>query len=299
MSPRLRYTNAHPFWRRLHRWLRDRIWPDALRKSHHVHIVRIGARKFKQVSFAHASEASRVESGLRSVEPIRRFPKFVFRREARVWVEFIEGRAPDPARSKDVEEILRFFADLYASARQVRLADTALESRLADDIEFLRAAALLPEATARDALQLAGQLKPDRVWLGFDYVDALTKNFLITPRGAVGIDIESLDGGQVLGMGLAKARARWLDLPDEDVSARIAELGAPHIGSQFGYVRLAFAASYAKQNVFRGKARRLHAAGLEKLLATLRPSSASLAIGSQATGSTKTRSAKIKTIRNP
>jgi len=270
----LRYAHAHPFWRRAHRWLRDRMQPDALRKPHRVHLVQVGPRMLKQVSFEHASEARRVEANLRALHHLGRVPRVVFRRQARLWVEFVEGRPLDPQRDDDVRGLIRFFADLYQAARRVEPAAIPVHAQLIEDIQFLRSVGMLADASAAALGRAAEQCKPERIWLGLDYVDALRKNFIVTAQGPVAIDIEALQPDQPLGVGIAKARARWWRIDEQALLHGLLDAGAPDLRAQLPYARLAFAVAYAKQNIFRGKARRIRQADFEALLAELGMSSA-------------------------
>lgn len=264
----MRYTNASPLWRRLHRGVRSLFRPDALRKRHTVHIVRIGKRRFKQVRFAHASEAKRVEHNLRQVKSLARFPEFVYRRDSTVWVTFFDGERLDSTRPGHVDGLIAFFADLYRlRPRLVETAETGIHDQLLEDLSFLGAVGQLSEATVENLTQTAGRLMPSRVWVGFEYIDALRKNFVVIDDRPVGIDIESLHADQLLGIGIAKARHRWLELPDESLPARLAALGAPDLRAQYAYASLSFLASYAKQDVFRGKAGRVRSGHFERLVA--------------------------------
>jgi hypothetical protein len=261
----IRNTNAHSWWRRLHVRLRSMM--GAAVKSHVVHITRIGGCRYKRVTFPHASEAARVESNLEQVASVSRFPRLVYRHESSVWVDYVEGRAPDPRNPEHVEEVIALFADLYRNGSQsVELAGTGTHRRLCADLDFLRDVGVLSAQLGASLVDAAEELRPERAWMGFEYLDPLARNFIVAPTGMVAIDIEALHAERLLGIGLAKARLRWLEVDRASLFASLAELGAPDIGPQYDYAALSFLAGYAKQNVFRGRRRKVGAGDFEGLL---------------------------------
>jgi hypothetical protein len=262
---RIRNTNAHSWWRRLHVRLRSMM--GAAVKSHVVHITRIGGRRYKRVTFRYASEAARVESNLEQVASLSRFPRLVYRHEGSVWVEYLEGRTLDRGSPECREEVIALFADLYRhGSYSVQLAATSTHRRLLADLDFLREVGVLSAQLGASLADAAEELRPARAWMGFEYLDPLARNFIVVPTGMVAIDIEALHAGQLLGIGLAKARLRWLEVDRASLLASLAGLGAPDIGPQYDYAALSFLAGYAKQNVFRGRGRKVGARDFEALL---------------------------------
>jgi len=268
--------SANPWWRRLHH-AGQALLGRQRHKSNETRFVEFGGLRCKQVAFPDSAEARRVESMLREFEESGLFPGFVFRLESTLWVRFVDGRAPRADNPRDVDAAGRFFVGLYR-ARPVerRLADTDLHPRLIAKLRMLGEAGRLDDARIEALETLAEKLRPESVWTGPDYIDALAKNFIIAehPRGdragddsySVGIDIEALRDGELLGTGLAKACHRWLgEAADQFVDALAAE-GGPDLRPQYAYTRLQFLAGYGVQNLMRGKPGRIRAEAFDKLL---------------------------------
>ncbi len=250
MSVTFQVRNANPPWRR---WLRQlRQWRGAeMVKTHQVHIVSINGERFKRVTFAHTEEAIAVASGLKFVSTLGRFPAPVALDGCQVWTEYVPGRL---AAGSDRERIVKFFTDLYRfNATRVETRTTDFPARLIADLDFLAETDVIACALA-DQLKLAGgELEPEFVLLGYDYVDPVLKNFVISDGVAVGIDIEALIGDLPLGYGLAKARLRWLDHADDDVLQHLNGPQGAAVRQQYPWVRLCFIASYFRQKVLQRK----------------------------------------------
>jgi len=266
----MRYRNAHSWWRRLH--LRLRVMRGAAVKSHRVDTTHIAGRRYKRVIFKHASEAVRVADNLERVAPLGRFPALVHRHESCLWVNYLEGVTLDPRHAGHGEGLVEFFAALYRFAPyRVKLADTPIHQRLLADLDFLEDVAVLPVSLARRLAETAEDMRPVHAWMGFDYLDPLARNFIVTDTKAVAIDVEALEADRLLGMGLAKARLRWLDVERGRLLQWLAGRGAPDIGPQLDYAALSFLAAYSRQQVFRGKRRRIDPGDVERLLESVSP----------------------------
>jgi len=258
--------NANPLWRRVHHaWLafngRQRF------KSNETRFVEYGGLRVKQIGFPDSAEARRVEALLRDTDELRRFPHLILRLENTVWVKFLPGQKPDPARASDVAAMADFFADIYgANPIERTLEETGLHRRLLDNLELLVDVGLLDRHRSSSLHSLAEHLRPERVWVGLDYIDALAKNFIVNEGRAVGIDIEAIQEETLLGTGLAKAGHRWLGDQVDTVIDRLAESGGPDLSAQWAYTQLSFLAGYDVQNLVRGKAGRVRAEDFDPLL---------------------------------
>lgn len=263
---RFQRSSANPWWRRLHhRWL---AWRGHERfKSNTVSFIDFDRQRYKQVRFPSVFEARRVEELVRRMRSSGLFPGFVFRLESTLWVRYVTGTSVDPRRDQDVAAVTAFFATLYRhEAHRVDLDETDLHERLLDNLQVLVEVDVLKDNRGAELAGLADRLRPERVWMGVEYIDPLRKNFIVTDQGAVGIDIEAIHADQLLGIGLAKARLRWFDQPRDTLLDRLIEQGAPDIRVQYDYASLSFLAHYGVQNVFRGKRQRLGMDGLERIL---------------------------------
>ncbi|MEX2498998.1 MAG: hypothetical protein WD397_09015 [Wenzhouxiangellaceae bacterium] len=268
--------SANPWWRRLHHAWQALIGRQR-HKSNETRFVDYGGLRCKQVVFPDSAEARRVELLLREFEAPGLFPGFVFQLESTVWVRFVEGRAPRADNPQDVASLGRFFVGLY-KARPVRcrLSETDFQPRLIAKLRMLGEAGWLDAARVAALEVLAERLRPESVWTGPDYVDALAKNFIIADgaaghragedMSAVGIDIEAIRDGELLGTGLAKARHRWLGETADPFLDALAAEGGPDLRPQYAYTQLQFLANYGVQNLVRGKPGRVRAGDFDALL---------------------------------
>lgn len=258
--------SANPWWRRIHHaWLalngRER------HKSNETRFVEYGGLRLKQVAFPDSAEASRVETLLRETDDLDRFPSLFFRLENKVWVRFLSGHKPKASNAADVSAVAGFFIDLYRTrpVKQV-LSDTDLHRRLIGNLALLGETGHLDRERVMALQALAERIRPERVWVGLDYIDALAKNFTISNGRAMGIDIEAIHYPTLLGSGLAKAAHRWLHDQAHPVIDQLREAGGPDLQPQWSYVQLHFLAGYGIQNVVRGKPGRIRVEAFDALL---------------------------------
>lgn len=263
---RARRSSAYPLWRRVHhRW--QRLLGHERYKSNAVSFLDFGRPRYKQVRFSSVAEARRVEDILRTTQDSKLFPTLVHRLESTLWVRFVPGANIDTANPEHLDAVTRFFASLYAQRpRRILLAETDLPSRLRTHIETLEEVGCIDAHRRQRLLSLGEALAPDSVWIGLEYIDSLRKNLILANSGVVGIDVEAAWDDQLLGLGLAKARLRWLEQPAAPIIDRLLELGAPDLREQYPYAHLVFLAQYGVQNLFRGKPGQVPAKALDALL---------------------------------
>ncbi|MEE4331592.1 MAG: hypothetical protein V2J10_12050, partial [Wenzhouxiangella sp.] len=229
--------------------------------------VQYGGLRVKQGSFPDTAEAKRVEALLRETDELQRFPHPILRLENTVWVNFLPGRKPDPERASDVAAVADFFIDIYRDRPIERtLEETGLHRRLQDNLKLLGDVGLVDGHRLSAVRSLAERLRPDRLWIGLDYIDALAKNFIVSDGRVVGIDIEAIQEETLLGAGLAKAGYRWLGDQVDPIIERLADGDGPDLRAQWPYTQLSFLAGYDVQNLMRGKAARIRAEDFDALL---------------------------------
>ncbi len=264
---RARQVSANPLWRRLqHTW--QRLRGQERYKSNAVSFLEFAEQRYKQVRFPSVFEARRVEGILRATHGSGLFPTLIHRLESTLWVRFVSGSDLDAGHPQHREALYRFFAGLYAhESRQVDILETGIRDRLHTHIETLEEVGWLDGDRARRLLKLAGDLEPTAVWVGLEYIDSLRKNFILSDSGVVGIDIEAAWEKELLGIGLAKTRLRWLDQAAGPILERLVELGAPDLREQYPYAHLVFLAQYSVQSLLRGKRGRVPLSAFDALLA--------------------------------
>ena len=111
----------------------------------------------------------------------------------------------------------------------------------------------------------ANGITPEAVWVGYEYTDAVLKNFIrAADDGRVcAIDVESLVADELIGMGYAKASQFWLG----DHRAEFLESLATHEGPDFrpylGFVQLYFLTQWMQRAFVEQKWRFVDAALFE------------------------------------
>jgi len=266
--PEIRARNANPWWRRIqHAW--QALLGRERHKSNQTGFVDFGRLRCKQVTFPDSAEAQRVEHLLRAHEDQDLFPPFVFRLENTVWVRFVPGSSPGVRNPADLDAMCRFFVAMYqARPVETRLDETDLHQRMLAKLDVLAGAGLIDDRLAGALAERADALRPAQIYLGLDYIDALAKNFIVGKRGVVGIDIEAIRDHELLGMGLAKARHRWLSTTADSFLDVLADRGGPDLRPNWQYIRLQFLIHYSVQNLMRGKQRRVRAGDFDEFLIT-------------------------------
>ncbi len=255
MIGRVGHRSAHSLGRRVLYALRA-FFLGGVSKGQAVYFVNHRGHRYKRVVFGDSHQAEKVERTLHEVAVRSAVPRLILCHEREVWVEFVEGRPLDPAASADLELLMHFYAELYrGGARSVPLADTPWHARLANDLWFLERAGVLSSGRVVEIARCGEELEPTTVWLGFDYVDPVVKNFIVAADGLKAIDIESFQAEQLLGTGIAKAGIHFPGFESAAFIDGMVEAGAPDFRAQQRYVELCFLAGWTKRKLLTGKQR--------------------------------------------
>ena len=229
-----------------------------LGKSQRRSFVRIGRGHYKRLRYADALLATQIEHNLVAFGASPHLPQLVARHENELWVRFVDGeRIAQPRTEPALSLFAGFFAHLYTRApSRVPIAETGLPYRVHSDLTFLGETRVLASDHAGQLVTVAERLAPEALWLGFDYVDPVLKNFVRTADGTlVAVDVESLHHSRPLGTGLAHAEIHWLGSDVETLAAAIAARGAPDFVSTLPYVHLCVLAGWTKRKLLQGKTR--------------------------------------------
>lgn len=227
-------------------------------KDQRVYRVDFGATSLKQIVFARAAIAERLETILERLRHARIGPAPVARYGRELWLEFLEGD-PVPAEPVPEPELARIFAGLYLeSPRQIPRAERDLAAEVERDLDFLYAAGLLDGPRHTALRERAGKWCPESAWVGHDYSDARPANFLRVAGGELRvIDVESLQDDAPLGAGVVRALLRWPGLAREGLLARLREREAAPFEPYLDFVELWYLASWSKRCVLQRKRRLL------------------------------------------
>ena len=248
------HRNAHSPLRRVYFWCLRRLI-GVFGKTQRVYFVNINGRRYKRVVFSDSLQAVQVQQGLDQFAHKGYFPELVERHENELLLGFIQGEAFDPGAPAHLEYLGDFFSDLYQhEPHDIAVEASFLPQRLQTDLRFLQHSGVIDSETQRRLAERAHGLQPQRLLLGWDYVDPVTKNFLIAAQKLAVIDVESLVPATPFGTGLAKAQLHWLDDAALNVLLqRIGEQGGPDLQPQLNYVALCFRVAWTKRKLLQGK----------------------------------------------
>lgn len=267
MIGRFSHRRVHSPGRRLLDFIRS-VFLGGVGKSQRVYFVRIGAQRYKRVVFGDAWQAATVAANLEALGHLGAFPGIVLVHENELWVNFVQGERLDPADEIGRRALAEFFAGLYGyQPQRLSMAERPDHARLLADLKFLETVEVISPDLSRRLAARAESIRPEFLWLGYDYIDPVLKNFVTRAGKAIAIDVESLQADQPLGLGIAKSRLHWLKPPGDDFVRAIIERGAPDIRPQLDYVELAFLVAWTKRKLLTGKRGRVRPERLEEVLA--------------------------------
>lgn len=242
---RLRFT--------LQGWLTNR--PP---RTQRVYLLEIHGQRYKRVVMPDSHAAQRAARVLERFAAKGVCPSLVLERENELWVEFVEGRPLselEPLGDDLLAGIADFFAVLYAhDARLVSTELTPFPHALETDLRFLRDVGVINEHACERLGRAAQRAAPKQVWVGYDTLDAILKNFVRRADGpVVHVDVESIWDEQMLGFGVAKAAVRWLGPRRERFFELLEERGVPGFRAYFDFVEMCFVAFWLKSSFLEGK----------------------------------------------
>lgn len=230
--------------RRLNRWSRG---------SYDVCYVSVDGRRYKKVTFKTAADADRVFKSLKAFGASPHFPVPAERRENEVLVEFVPGSRIGLVDEGVLEKLSDFYAAVYTRApRLVSLQESGIWPDFVSHLSFLRQAGAL-EGAIHDLLYEKGKrLAPERVWVGFDYKDPVTKNLVVREGEDVisAVDIKNLRAGGLIGRGIVKARICWLsaELAQGFVESLIRK-GVPDFSAYWPFLELVYETARRKNKL--------------------------------------------------
>jgi hypothetical protein len=251
-----RQRPLHPALRRL-RFRLLGLLSNRPRNSQRMYVVTINGQRYKRIVFPDSHQAARVATHLRSFATTGIYPSLVLERENELWVEYIEGRQVDTADAAIVGKIADLFSVLYTRDPELVAIDrTAFAHELRTDLEFLNTVGVLSDGVHDLLLETAERETPKEVWIGYDCTDAILKNFVVDSEGRLrGVDVESLNGGQLIGSGFAKAGTRWLGTHREAFLERLRDRQVPDFQAYLPFVEMSFIAFWLKSSFLEKKKR--------------------------------------------
>ncbi len=222
-----------------------------------MYVVTVNGQRYKRVVFPDSHQAAKVATNLRSFATTGIYPNLVLERENELWVEYVEGKQIDSVDAVLVGKIADLFRILYARDPELVATDrTAFAHELRTDLQFLNAVGVLGDGVHGLLQEIAERETPKEVWVGYDCTDAILKNFVLDPEGRLrGVDVESLNGDQLVGSGFAKASVRWLGTHREAFLERLRERPVPDFQAYLPFIEMSFIAFWLKSSFLEKKKR--------------------------------------------
>ncbi|MCA1779242.1 MAG: hypothetical protein LC637_07665 [Xanthomonadaceae bacterium] len=260
--------NAHSIVRRVYFFALRRLF-GVFAKRQAVYFLSINNRRYKRVVFGDSREAADIESALLGFAPGEFFPALISRHENELLVEFVEGRAFEPARAADRAGLAAFLGTLYGKG-SIETDPERMHRRLRVDLRFLVDAGLIDQALHDALARRAERIAPEIVRSGLDYVDPVAKNFVVNEDRLMAIDVESLSSNTALGTGIAKACVHWLEPRHKaDFIGRVEQVAGLDLSPQIDFVELCFLVGWTKRKLLQGKKRSIRIDLLQALAAEL------------------------------
>jgi hypothetical protein len=253
--PRFRQTSLHSLKRRVGSALRRRLLGRFVPEKR-VRLIQIGAARYKRVTVADTWTATQMTRNLDRFRSHRMFPVLIAQSANELLLEYVEGSPlGNPLDAAGCDKLADFFAVLYAQDRHaVETRSAGFAEALLSDLAFLGQVGVLDAAALPDLVRAAEALTPAQVYVGHDYLDPLSRNFVVTPAGQlVAIDIEDLLPNQLLGTGVAKAVLRMPGANREQLLARIRHTAGLDLAPVLPFVELALLAAWTQRALLKGR----------------------------------------------
>jgi hypothetical protein len=255
--PRFQQTSLHSFGRRIGMRLR-RVWLGRFVPEKRVRLIEIGGARFKRLTLSDAWTASQVARNLERFRSHPVFPSVIAQSANELLLEYVEGSPiAEPLDEEGCDRLAGFFAVLYAQGRHaVETRGAGFLEALRQDLAFLGRVGVLQAPAIPDLARAAEALAPPQVYVGYDYLDPIPRNFVITATGRlVAVDVEELMPNQLLGTGVAKAALRMPGAHRERLLAGIRRTAGLDLAPVMPFVELAFLAGWTKRALLKGRAK--------------------------------------------
>jgi hypothetical protein len=254
------------------RYLLSRLFGNRLQNSQQTAFETLNGQRFKRLILRDTALATELERNLEAFQGSGHFSSVAIRYEHELWLEYVEGIPITQVDASAVEKIADFYAVTYTRSSQcVNVIDTPFLYRLQRDLRVLNQVGVLTDDIYHDLDIAAERLAPERVWVGYDYIDAVLKNFVVTGNtendGVVcGIDVDSLRKDQLIGTGVANALARWLEPFQDAFFQRLFRDGVPDFRPYLLFIELCYVSAWTKMYFFEKKWKRVDPRLFERFL---------------------------------
>jgi hypothetical protein len=231
-----------------------------------VRRLTLNGRDYKRLTLPDTRAAARIAESLENFRHVGCFPELVAAIDAELLLEFVTGRPlAEPFDDDAIDRIGCFFGALYrVDRRRIPSVETPFLDDLQRDLVFLRDVGVLGADAYLDLATAARSCAPEFVWIGWDYLDPLPRNFIATDSGRlVAVDVESLRPDQLLGSGVAKCLHRGGGSARDRLLAVVARESSLVLEPLMPFVELHFLADWTKHAFLKGRAKLVDPARFE------------------------------------
>lgn len=254
--PRFSERSLYTLTRRAGVLLRRHVLNRFVREKN-VRLITMNGRRFKRVTLPDSAVAARVA---RNFEPFRHlgiFPRIIAVDDRELLVEFVEGRSlPNaPPDASLIDAFVDFFTTLYGvGRRKVDLVESGFAHELRVDLDFLRDVGVLGASVRERLATTLDRVAPREVWVGYDYMDPLFKNFVLDAGGRlIAIDVEDVHADELLGSGVAKALVREMGDCRDALLEGLARRADLDLRPAMSFIELRFIAGWTKRAYLKGR----------------------------------------------
>lgn len=269
--PRFSQRSLYTLYRRAGVLLR-RFAFNRFVRAKNARVVRMGGRPYKRVTLPDSYVASVVAHNLLPFRDSGLFPRLIAVEDNELLLEFVAGTTlPESLDASFIERYVGFFSVLYNMDRErVKLSETDFERELKEDLDFLVDVSILSPRVRRDLEVHLERITPNEVWVGYDFLDPLPKNFVLTDDDRlVAIDVEDLRPGQLIGSGIAKSVIRALPAHRERLLDGLALRSDLDLRPEMPFIELHFLAHWTKRAFLKGSQKLIDASLFETHLRTI------------------------------
>jgi len=252
--PRFSQRSLYTLYRRAGVVLRRFVFNRFVRAKH-ARVVELGGRPYKRITLPDSYVASKVARNLSRFRDMGIFPRLIAVEDNELVLEFVAGtHLSEPVDPSFVDRFVGFFSVVYnVDRRRAKLSETDFEREVRENLDFLVDVSLLSADVRRDLETALDRVTPNEVWVGYDFMDPLPKNFIWTPdERLVAIDVEDLHSDRLVGCGLAKAVLRALPAHREQLLDGLAARASCELRPAMRFIELHFLAQWTKSAFLKG-----------------------------------------------
>ena len=224
-----------------------------------VSFVTINNQHYKRIKFIDHFTSQLAYSMLEDLADCKRFPKVLVQHENELWVEYMQGRLLSNMNDSLCPEFASLYADLYTKSPHQVCAKKFL-THIEINLDFLQKINIIDYRQQQKLLSLLGRITPQKIWIGYDYADAILSNFLIERKTnkLFAIDIDSIRQDCLMGTGLAKANTIWMqDNHLDTVINLMKQQKTPNFYKDLQFIKLHFRSEWLKSLFLRNKRKQL------------------------------------------